>query len=275
MKKYFLAVAAIFKNESRFLKEWLEYHHMVGVEHFYLYDNGSTDDYQQVLEPYLKNEMVTLIDWPDRPGKVSEDAKYRWVHNIQLPAYENAISLSKNETKWLALIDIDEFLVPKFSDTMIPLLEQYEEFPAIRLYWHVYGTSGVQELQPDQLVIETFHKTCLPDEDFSTKFFKTIMRPEEYEQFHWPPHIAMYRNDEPDIVVNKFECQLNHYINRSVQFFYDTKLNTRQGALNKGMSESDIQYFLSIGNAMEDEEKAIMRFVPRLRSRLKARTEKS
>ena len=23
-----------------YLKEWLEYHQMVGVDHFYLYDNG-------------------------------------------------------------------------------------------------------------------------------------------------------------------------------------------------------------------------------------------
>lgn len=271
MKKYFLTIAAIFKNEAPFFKEWLEYHHMVGVEHFYLYNNGSTDNFQEVLSPYIKNRMVTLIDWPDRPGKLPENAKYRWVHNIQLPAYEHAIQLSMKETKWLALIDIDEFIVPKLSDTITPLLEQYEEFPAIRLYWHVYGTSGVQELHPNQLVIETFHKTCLPDEDFNTKFFKTILRPEEYIQFHWPPHIAMYRNDEPDIVVNKFEAQINHYINRSVKFFYDTKLKTRQGALNEGMTESDIQYFLSVGNAMEDEERAIMRFIPRLQTKMHAR----
>ena len=34
-KKYTVAVCAIFKNESVFLKEWLEYHLLIGVEHFY------------------------------------------------------------------------------------------------------------------------------------------------------------------------------------------------------------------------------------------------
>ena len=38
-KKYTVAVCAIFKNESVFLKEWLEYHLLIGVEHFYLYNN--------------------------------------------------------------------------------------------------------------------------------------------------------------------------------------------------------------------------------------------
>ena len=34
---YDLAVAAIFKDEARYLKEWLDYHLLAGVEHFYLY----------------------------------------------------------------------------------------------------------------------------------------------------------------------------------------------------------------------------------------------
>ena len=38
-KKYFLAICAIFKNEGKFLKEWLNYYLLAGVEHFYLYNN--------------------------------------------------------------------------------------------------------------------------------------------------------------------------------------------------------------------------------------------
>jgi len=269
MKKYYLTIAAIFKNEGLFFREWLEYHRLVGVEHFYLYNNGSSDDFRLLLESYIQKGIVTLIDWPDRPGKLSDTAKYRWVHNIQIPAYEDAISRSIQETKWLALIDIDEFLVPKLTETMKPLLEQYEVFPAVRLYWQVYGTSGVKELRPGQLVIETFHRTGLPEEDLNSKFFKTLLQPEEYVRFSWPPHIAIYRNDEPDIVVNKFEAQINHYMTRSIQYFYDTKVNSRQGALNEGMTENDIQFFLTVWNAIEDEEKAVMRFIPQLRERMK------
>ena len=33
---YDLAVVAIFKDEARYLKEWLDYHLLAGVEHFYL-----------------------------------------------------------------------------------------------------------------------------------------------------------------------------------------------------------------------------------------------
>ena len=40
-KKYNVAVCAIFKNEAPYLKEWIEFNHLVGVEHFYLYNNNS------------------------------------------------------------------------------------------------------------------------------------------------------------------------------------------------------------------------------------------
>ena len=38
-KKYKISICGIFKNESCFLKEWIEYHEILGVEHFYLYNN--------------------------------------------------------------------------------------------------------------------------------------------------------------------------------------------------------------------------------------------
>ena len=52
-KKHFLSVCAIFKNEGRFLREWLNYYLLAGVDHFYLYNNFSDDDYAAVLKPYV------------------------------------------------------------------------------------------------------------------------------------------------------------------------------------------------------------------------------
>ena len=47
--KVFLSVVAIAKNEAPYIKEWIEYHKLVGVERFYFYDNGSTDNTREVL----------------------------------------------------------------------------------------------------------------------------------------------------------------------------------------------------------------------------------
>jgi hypothetical protein len=67
--RYRLVIGAIFRDEARFLDEWVAFHHARGVEHFYLYDNGSSDDVQSVLAPWLARGVVTLIPWPRRPGQ--------------------------------------------------------------------------------------------------------------------------------------------------------------------------------------------------------------
>ena len=43
---YDLVMATVLQNEAPFLPEWMEYHLLpaLGFEHFYLYDDGSTDD---------------------------------------------------------------------------------------------------------------------------------------------------------------------------------------------------------------------------------------
>ena len=37
--KYNLAVMLIVKNAAQYMDEWICYHKLVGVEHFYIYDN--------------------------------------------------------------------------------------------------------------------------------------------------------------------------------------------------------------------------------------------
>ena len=63
-KQYKVSVCAIFKNEAPYLKEWIEFNRIVGVEHFYLYNNNSEDNYEEIIAPYIKKGLVTLVQWP-------------------------------------------------------------------------------------------------------------------------------------------------------------------------------------------------------------------
>ena len=51
---YDLAVVAIMKNAGPYIKEWLDYHLLAGVEHFFIYDNDSLDNMKEVLQPYIE-----------------------------------------------------------------------------------------------------------------------------------------------------------------------------------------------------------------------------
>ncbi len=50
---YYLGLVAIFRGEDSYLVEWIEFHRMMGVDHFILYDNGLEKSSQILLKPYI------------------------------------------------------------------------------------------------------------------------------------------------------------------------------------------------------------------------------
>ncbi|MBQ3452222.1 MAG: glycosyltransferase family 92 protein [Selenomonadaceae bacterium] len=94
-----LAVVAIMKCEGPYLKEWLDYHLIAGVDHFYLYDNESPDNQAEVAKPYIE---AGLVDYFSLPGKA-----------MQMVAYNDAVRRFKFHCRYMAFIDSDEFVYPK------------------------------------------------------------------------------------------------------------------------------------------------------------------
>ncbi len=140
--KYELSVMAIMKDEGPYLKEWLDFHILVGVQHFYLYDNGSTDDTMDILKPYIKSGIVELKNWPGE--------------RVQNSAYIDAINNHAYDTRWVAEIDLDEFVVPVTTNTIVEQLRKLpRNFGALVLTWIMYGSSGHLE-KPDGLVVENY-----------------------------------------------------------------------------------------------------------------------
>src|SRR5690348_9778161 len=65
--KYYLSIGAIFKNESHILGEWISHYLYHGVEHFYLINDESNDEYMKILQPYINKDIVTLYNVKDEP----------------------------------------------------------------------------------------------------------------------------------------------------------------------------------------------------------------
>lgn len=127
-KQVYLSIVTIIKNEGQYIKEWLDFHKAAGVERFYLFDNESDDNTIEILQSYIDSGDVIYIPFP---GK-----------NVQLFAYNTALDLSKKTSKWLAIIDADEFLHPVGQNDLKTVLKDYEEFPGIGVNWVVYGPCG-------------------------------------------------------------------------------------------------------------------------------------
>ncbi|MSP89603.1 MAG: hypothetical protein EXQ92_12470 [Alphaproteobacteria bacterium] len=125
---HYLSVCAIFKDEAPYLAEWLTFYDTIGVDHFYLYDNSSTDRPDLVLKPWLDRGKVTLHPWAQNPG--------------QLRAYGHCLSYRWRQTRWLMFVDLDEFLFSPVDPHLPAVLTRYERFPGVGANWVMFGSSG-------------------------------------------------------------------------------------------------------------------------------------
>ncbi len=136
-----LAVCAIFRDEAPFLEEWIAFHVGIGVTHFFLYNNFSTDNFLETLQPWLKKGMVTLKEWPRPVG--------------QLAAYVHCCRRHWKSCRWIALIDLDEFLFSAEQQDVPSILREYVDLPGIEVWQAFYGASGHQ-LRPEIMVTEAY-----------------------------------------------------------------------------------------------------------------------
>ena len=91
-----LAFVLIAKNEASYIKEWLDFHIKQGVTNFVIYDNESTDNFREVLQPYIESGTV-----------IYELLKGR---RRQLDAYNMALNKYRHRFKYMGFIDADEFV---------------------------------------------------------------------------------------------------------------------------------------------------------------------
>ncbi len=71
----YLGITTLMLDEARDLREWIEFHRLQGVERFYLYDNGSTDDTEEVVRPYVEEGIAELVPWPHAGAQRLDDRR--------------------------------------------------------------------------------------------------------------------------------------------------------------------------------------------------------
>lgn len=286
---YELSICSIFQDEAPYLKEWIEYHKLVGVEHFYLYNDRSSDHYLEVLSPYIEEGIVDLFNCPPINNE-------RHFYN-QKRAYIRGLNQSKNVSKWLALIDLDEFIVPKENLTIPLMLKSYEDCFNVTIHWQKFGTSGYFELPSKSLLIECLIKKSPPhDEDnFITKsIVQPLLLPdyffsEEYIIEHeidvvhfysWPlsseakkkPLGPLTLEGKIQKAIPIEDAQINHYWCRDEKFYREKKVPRKARLQHEDFNsplewpEEKIEKYLTRYNQCDDF--TVLRFVPELKKKL-------
>lgn len=231
-----LAVCAIAKNEGPYFKEWLDWHISQGVEKFYIYDNESTDCTREVLAPYIESGVVEYIYYPG--------------YRRQIAAYDDCIDRHRFDTRWLAFIDLDEFIVPLRDRSITEFLTGFEDSPVVEINWLIYGSGGAEK-KSSTPVMERFRHHSLPSHQLN-RHVKSIVNPRRVftmtgcheaaridgmaADSHGDPITRNFREREPqqDII------RINHYAVRSKEEFIEKQNRGRASGSQRTIS---LDYF--------------------------------
>lgn len=207
---YYLSLCCIIKDEGN-LEEFIIYYILLGVVHFYIYDNESTFPIKERLNSFLYKHYCTIIDFPGRCQ--------------QMNAYNDCVKKFGKNIEWLIIVDGDEYILPKMDNTLVDFLKKRENAQSIGINWVFFGTSFHKNKRGGFLVDN--YRYCQNGQD---RHVKSIFKP-KYFLYMDNPHYAIM--EDPERIVdpkgNKIvhyafnDCytidiiQINHYVFKSLE----------------------------------------------------------
>ncbi|MDR0319668.1 MAG: glycosyltransferase family 92 protein [Rickettsiales bacterium] len=234
--KYYLAVAAIAKNEGEYFKEWLEWHRKLGVEKFYIYDNESTDNTKKVLAPYIKSG---LVDYIFVPGRLK-----------QILSYNDCLARHRTDARWIAFIDLDEFIVPLKDKTIPKFLERFHDFALVEINWLCYGSGGAKKKTAGD-VMKRFLCHAKPDAEVN-RHVKALVNPRMVSSFVGTheavrlsgraadSHGNITRKQHPDRAPLHDVIRINHY---AVKSWAEFLAKRARGRATRSLTNRGLEYF--------------------------------
>jgi glycosyltransferase involved in cell wall biosynthesis len=226
------AVCLIVRNEARDIAEWIAFHALAGFDTQIIFDNGSDDGTDRIIQAASRQYDIRFHSWENRSAAA------------QTLAYEAACTAYKLEFDWIAFIDSDEFLVTAAGEPVNQFLARYDGWSAIAVNWAVYGANGHTDYPPG-LVTESFTRRA-DTVFFEARHVKSIIRPRlargcpNPHYFHMSEHIDGHYCDpsghymlwvrSPETpggvlrgvsraMPDYTHCRINHYFTRSRAHF--------------------------------------------------------
>jgi hypothetical protein len=246
--KYNFAIMAIFKNETMVLKTWLEHYLWQGVDHFYLIDNGSTDNPLTILQKYIKQGIITYYY---RPERFCQAHHYRDIFD-----YENL----KETCKWLCICDLDEFFFGT-EQILAKELDNFDNYDVINTHSFFYGSDGLIK-QPEDIRTAIVHRT-----DDIINGNKYIFKPSSVKDssevwIHWLVEPGTYQKKTGlNSIDNDTKIRLNHYVVQSLEYFQEVKMTRGDvsTAENENVRTMEIfNYYTNVATIRDDILKRII-----------------
>lgn len=274
-----ICIVSMFKNESHILHEFISHYIKQGVDHIFMIDDNSNDNYIQILQPFINEGKITLI---------LNDLNYR-----QIDAYNNYCLECCKKYEWVIICDLDEFIYARngFNTIKDYLNTVDEKVEQIAIPWKIFGSNGyntIEKTQPES-VIKSFTKRSnynkindlqgvIVNDDKRYSCNKYIVRTNSLIKFEIHSHIINNNNSTITTykhfydIQNKYSCflhnnqfsiineeilqnsclHLNHYAIQSLDFFMRVKTTRGDVCYNDRNNVRNINYFTGFDKTSSD-----------------------
>ena len=268
-ERYNLVFATNFKSENRYIQEWLEYHLLVGVDHFYLYDQDGCEEVREILEPYETSGVVTRHSWTHYDGTRYDGPTRFYQINKNHLAFAHCAGNYRNNAGWMMKIDMDEFLYPPTgADSLLQYLRSLDRkhVKGIRIPRFNFGDNG-HVSRPDGLVIEVYtHRESAPSNHKDMANCRYLGN----NRFCHSAHSWYYRLLKPGKLIEETDAngiRINHYYTKSFEE-YQSRQNVSRG---RGR---DKETFIARNKGCNDiEDTGMLRFTGCIKRNLQKRLE--
>lgn len=270
--KHQLSILLLARDEEDYLPEFIEFHLLQGIDHFYVIEHDPTNSNQsRVLEPYVQEGLATHLHCSGPKPQIREYNKF-----MKSP--------HAAESEWIAVIDCDEFLFsPTPTKSIKDILNMMpKEIGAYAVHWSLFGSNG-HKLKSAQLVTERFTKKALN----KNPHVKSIVRPHAVD-YTLNPHafhlkkgykacrgFDWYKSLPKEYGITEGQVaeplRLNHYHTKSENEYIARRTSRPRADSGQVFSVEDAWVMFRGHDVNEIEDKSATVCADKIKERLKAR----
>lgn len=208
-----LCICQLIKDEHDYIEEWVEYHHNLGINDFYLIEDLNSKSHKSVLDKYDYVHLYKLSDIMNDYERELLNDLYIFRQTIVYIIFER---LWKKDYNWLFFIDVDEY-VDCDKKHLFEVLDINKNNPIITMRWkfmkcdgHLYHPNNHKKYS----LIDTY-KTYTYKHSINKQIINCNHKLTICDNFTHLPHSFSFSNNMSDIELKHFAYKsFEEYINR-------------------------------------------------------------
>ncbi|KAJ6776867.1 hypothetical protein OIU74_000944 [Salix koriyanagi] len=162
-KPHEMCICTMLRNQARFLREWVMYHAQIGVQSWYIYDNNSDDDIEDVMESLVNAGLnISRRVWP-------------WI-KTQEAGFAHCALRARESCEWVGFIDVDEYFYSPLGLSLHDVIRNQSDsgndVAEIRTSCYSFGPSGLKHAPPQGVTAGYTCRLGAPERH------KSIVKPE-------------------------------------------------------------------------------------------------